>query len=69
VVDPGSPGSTTHGLTIAKELRALADAHVDVAIDFTVAEASRVNLPWLAMHSIHAVVGTTGFTQDRFRHV
>jgi len=32
VVDPGSPGSTTHGLTIAKELRALADAHVDVAI-------------------------------------
>ena len=64
VVDPGSPGSTTHGLTIAKELRALADAHVDVAIDFTVAEASRVNLPWLAMHSIHAVVGTTGFTQS-----
>jgi 4-hydroxy-tetrahydrodipicolinate reductase len=66
VVDPGSPGSTTHGLTIAKELRALADAHVDVAIDFTVAEASRVNLPWLAMHSIHAVVGTTGFTQSDF---
>jgi 4-hydroxy-tetrahydrodipicolinate reductase len=66
VVDPGSPGSTTHGLTVAKELRALADAHVDVAIDFTVAEASRVNLPWLAMHSIHAVVGTTGFTQSDF---
>lgn len=66
VVDPGSPGSTTHGLIIAKELRALADAHVDVAIDFTVAEASRVNLPWLAMHSIHAVVGTTGFTQSDF---
>jgi len=66
VVDPGSPVSTTHGLTVAKELRALADAHVDVAIDFTVAEASRVNLPWLAMHSIHAVVGTTGFTQSDF---
>ena len=63
VVDPGSPGSTTHGLTIAKELRALADAHVDVAVDFTVADAARVTLPWLAMHSIHAVVGTTGFTQ------
>ena len=64
VVDSGAPGSTTHGLTIASELRALADARVDVAVDFTVAEASRVNLPWLAMHSIHAVVGTTGFTQD-----
>ena len=64
VVDSGAPGSTTHGLTISGELRALADAQVDVAIDFTVAEASRVNLPWLAMHSIHAVVGTTGFSQD-----
>jgi len=46
VVDSGAPGSTTHGLTIASELRALADAKVDVAVDFTVAEASRVNLPW-----------------------
>ncbi len=70
VVDPGSPGSTTHGLTIAKDLRALADAHVEVAVDFTIADASRVTLPWLAMHSIHAVVGTTGFTQtdlDNFK--
>ena len=59
-----SPGVTAEGVTISKELRALADAHVDVAVDFTVAAASRINLPWLAMHSIHAVVGTTGFTQD-----
>ena len=59
-----TPGVTAEGVTISKELRALADAHVDVAVDFTVASASRINLPWLAMHSIHAVVGTTGFTQD-----
>jgi hypothetical protein len=58
------PGVTAEGITISKELRALADAHVDVAVDFTVAAASRINLPWLAMHSIHAVVGTTGFTQE-----
>ena len=58
------PGTTAEGITISKELRALADAHVDVAVDFTVAAASRINLPWLAMHSIHAVVGTTGFTQE-----
>lgn len=58
------PGVTAQGITISKELRALADAHVDVAVDFTVAAASRINLPWLAMHSIHAVVGTTGFTQE-----
>ena len=61
-VDPQSPGATIHGVTIASELRALADAKVDVAVDFTVADAARVTLPWLAMHSIHAVVGTTGFT-------
>jgi 4-hydroxy-tetrahydrodipicolinate reductase len=59
-----APGVTAEGITISKELRALADAHVDVAVDFTVAAASRINLPWLAMHSIHAVVGTTGFTQE-----
>ena len=61
-VDPQSPGATIHGVTISSELRALADAKVDVAVDFTVADAARVTLPWLAMHSMHAVVGTTGFT-------
>lgn len=62
-VDPANPGATVHGIIIASELRALADAKVDVAIDFTVAAAARVTLPWLALHNIHAVVGTTGFTQ------
>jgi len=61
-VDTASAGSVVHGLTVATELRALADAKVEVAVDFTVAAASRVNLPWLAMHNVHAVVGTTGFT-------
>jgi len=37
---------------------------VDVAIDFTVAEAARVNLAWCAASSVHAVVGTTGFDTD-----
>ena len=68
VVDPGAPGSTVHGLTIASELRALADAQLEVAVDFTVAAASRVNLPWLAMHNIHAVVGTTGFTDEDLKN-
>lgn len=63
-VDTAAPGSVVHGITIAKDLRALADAKVDVAVDFTVAAASRINLPWLAMHKMHAVVGTTGFTDQ-----
>ena len=38
----------------------LLDAGVEVAVDFTTAEAARRTLPWLAEHGIHAVVGTTG---------
>ncbi|MDP9463765.1 MAG: 4-hydroxy-tetrahydrodipicolinate reductase [Actinomycetota bacterium] len=60
-VDRSAVGEGRHGVTIAGELRALADAGCDVVVDFTVAEAARVTLPWLAMHGVHAVVGTTGF--------
>ena len=52
---------TAQGVKINRELKALADAKVDVAVDFTVAAAARVTLPWLALHGVHAVVGTTGF--------
>jgi 4-hydroxy-tetrahydrodipicolinate reductase len=43
---------------------------VQVAVDFTQVEAARGNLLWLADHGIHAVVGTTGFSDadyDSFR--
>jgi 4-hydroxy-tetrahydrodipicolinate reductase len=63
-VDPNAAGRETHGLVIAAELRALADAGCEVVVDFTIADAARVTLPWLAMHGMHAVVGTTGFTDD-----
>jgi 4-hydroxy-tetrahydrodipicolinate reductase len=39
-------------------------AGVDVAVDFTQVDAARGNLLWLAGHGIHAVVGTTGFSDD-----
>lgn len=55
---------TAQGVTISRELKALADAKVDVAVDFTVAAAARVTLPWLALHGVHAVVGTTGFADS-----
>ncbi len=63
-VDPGAAGSVVHGIAIAAELKALSDAECDVVVDFTVAAASRTTLPWLALHGIHAVVGTTGLTDD-----
>ncbi len=52
------------GVALSTDLHAFADAHCDVVIDFTVAEAARVALPWLGLHGIHAVVGTTGFTDE-----
>lgn len=63
-VDPRAAGGDVHGIAIAPELRALAEARCDVVVDFTVADASRVTVPWLALHGIHAVVGTTGLTAD-----
>lgn len=63
-VDPAAVGRSVHGVTIAADPRAMADAGVQVAVDFTVAAASRTNLSWCALHGVHAVVGTTGLTDD-----
>lgn len=60
-VDPSAVGETIEGVDVAGELHAFADADCEVVVDFTVAAAARTTLPWLAMHGIHAVVGTTGF--------
>ena len=64
VVDPARAGQTVAGLEVGGALRRFADERCDVVVDFTTAEAARVTLPWLAMHGVHAVVGTTGFSDD-----
>jgi 4-hydroxy-tetrahydrodipicolinate reductase len=51
----------TH-LQIAPDASALEAAAVEVAVDFTEVGAARENLRWCASHGVHAVVGTTGFT-------
>ena len=65
-VDPGAAGELVEGVPIAKELKAFADSGVEVVVDFTAAEAARTTVPWLAMHGIHAVVGTTGLNAEDF---
>jgi 4-hydroxy-tetrahydrodipicolinate reductase len=60
-VDPNASGALVQGVEVAADLHALADGGADVVVDFTVADASRVTLPWLAERGMHAVVGTTGF--------
>jgi 4-hydroxy-tetrahydrodipicolinate reductase len=71
-VDTSIPAASvaSDGVVVGPDLRLLAEHGCDVAVDFTVAAASRTALPFLAMHGIHAVVGTTGFDDsdlDRFR--
>jgi len=50
--------------TIARDLEGLVHAQAEVAVDFTHLDAARDNLIWLAEHGIHAVVGTTGFSDE-----
>ena len=59
-------GVDTGGLQIAADAPAFAEAGVQVAVDFTQVDAARQNLRWCAENGVHAVVGTTGFTDDDF---
>jgi 4-hydroxy-tetrahydrodipicolinate reductase len=52
------------GLEVSRSPAALTDNGAEVAVDFTVVDAARDNLEWCADHGVHAVVGTTGFTDD-----
>lgn len=59
-----SVGGPDLDLTIASEVGDLATAGADVVVDFTVAAAARRNLPEVAAAGMHAVVGTTGLSDD-----
>jgi len=68
-VDPHHAGIDLHQLgvhgtqiQVAAKPDALKSAGAEVAVDFTVVEAAHENLHWCARHEVHAVVGTTGFS-------
>lgn len=46
-------------------LDALVAGGVDVVVDFTTPDVVMANLEFLIKHNIHAVVGTTGFSEER----
>ena len=52
------------GVVVSGAIDAVAAAGAQVVVDFTVADAARDNLRWCAEHEVHAVVGTTGFSED-----
>ena len=49
---------------VSADPSAFADAGVQVVVDFTEASAARRNLLWAAANGIHAVVGTSGFSEE-----
>jgi 4-hydroxy-tetrahydrodipicolinate reductase len=70
-VDPYHEGIDLHqlgvpdtGLQVARTANVLTERAADVAVDFTVIDAARENLAWCADNGVHAVVGTTGFTES-----
>jgi len=55
-------GADVNGVLVSADPSALSEAGAEVAIDFTVVDAARANAAWCAAHGVHAIIGTTGFT-------
>ena len=51
---------------VAADGQAFLDADAQVVVDFTDVDAARENLLFLAENGIHAVTGTTGFSDDDY---
>lgn len=48
---------------------AVLDGGADVAVDFTAPASVKANVLWLLAKGVHAVVGTTGLTDDDLREI
>ncbi|HLS02215.1 MAG TPA: 4-hydroxy-tetrahydrodipicolinate reductase [Beutenbergiaceae bacterium] len=55
-------------IEVGEDITALA-GNVDVAVDFTLPDATEANVHYLIDMGIHAVVGTTGWTEERLDRV
>lgn len=51
-------------LVIARDADELRAAGAEVAVDFTLIDAARGNMAWCAENGVHAVVGTSGVTDE-----
>lgn len=51
------------------DLQTLVDRGVEVVVDFTIPDAVMDNVKFCVRHGIHAVVGTTGWTEERYEAV
>lgn len=74
--DPHNAGLDLHqvagvdsSLQVDGSVEAFERVGVDVAVDFTVLSAARHNIEWCAANGVHAVVGTTGFTESDYAEI
>ena len=63
-IDLSQLGVHATQIQVAASPSVFLDAGVEVAVDFTVLNAARENLAWCADNGVHAVVGTTGFSES-----
>lgn len=56
-------------LDLGDSLTTLAEKKVDVVVDFTVPDSVMANLEFLIAQGIHAVVGTTGFDEQKLDRI
>lgn len=68
-VDPAfaeqrSVGPERPSVQTSPGLEAFESTPLDVVVDFSIADAARVTVPWCASRGIHVVVGTTGFSAE-----
>ncbi len=56
-------------LDLGDSLTTLAEKRVDVVVDFTVPDSVMANLEFLIAQGIHAVVGTTGFDEQKLDRI
>src|ERR1700761_3978571 len=68
-VDAAEDLTFTAGVAAGAELSLFTDSKTEVVIDFTHPDVVMDNLKFLIDNGIHAVVGTTGFTEERLTQV
>jgi 4-hydroxy-tetrahydrodipicolinate reductase len=62
-------GAATAAGQMAPDPDAFLAAGVEVAVDFTEINAARDHAHWCATNGVHAVIGTTGFTDDDYEQL
>jgi 4-hydroxy-tetrahydrodipicolinate reductase len=68
-IDPAHVGDDACGRAIVGEVIALSDLGAEVVVDFTIAEAVRHNVPHYAHLGLHAVIGTSGLSDQDLAEV